>query len=216
LSETLPSVTLAKFQQDSVDALSDSLVVAAEYMIREPANRQRIAHSAGVMLLESPTGSGKTLMLGRTLEKTRGRLPERCVWFWFTPYTGLVDQTREALAAECPSLRLRALAKDRDAVTTRDGDVFVQTWQSVAKANKESLRVRRTTEDGSTLDAMLADLRDTGVHIGVVIDEAHLNFGVNARAAADFYLNALRPDFTLLATATPNDQKLAAFEAAAG
>jgi type III restriction enzyme len=34
--------------------------------------------------------------------------------------------------------------------------------------------------------------------------------------AADFYLNTLRPDFTLLATATPNDEKLKAFEAAAG
>jgi type III restriction enzyme len=76
--------------------------------------------------------------------------------------------------------------------------------------------VRRTREDGLSLDDMLVTLRESGVAIGVVIDEAHLNFGVSAGAAASFYLDVLQPDFTLLATATPNDDKLEAFERAAG
>ena len=208
--------TLAGFQREAMQALSASIRVAADYLRHDPAHRDEIARSAGVMLLESPTGSGKTLTLGRTLEAVRGRLPGRCVWFWFAPFAGLVAQTRAALAEQCPALRLRDLAADRDASAVRDGDVFVQTWASVAKVNKDSLRVRRTGEAAPSLDEMLAALRADGVHIGVVIDEAHLNFGVNARAAADFYLNTLRPDFTLLATATPNDAKLLAFEAAAG
>lgn len=49
-----------------------------------------------------------------------------------------------------------------------------------------------------------------------MIDEAHLNFGASAEAAAKFYLNTLRPDFTLLATATPHDDKLDDFEKKAG
>lgn len=208
--------TLVKYQQDAMEALAASIQVAAGYIARDPAHRDGIARSVGVMLLESPTGSGKTLTLGRTLEAVRGRLPSRCVWFWFAPFAGLVAQTREALAEQCPALRLRDLAADREAAGVRDGDVFVQTWASVAKANKESLRVRRGGESAPSLDDMLAGLRADGVHVGVVIDEAHLNFGVNARAAADFYLNTLRPDFTLLATATPNDAKLLEFERAAG
>lgn len=207
---------LVKFQRDAVDALGGSIRIAADYMVRDRAHRAEIARSTGVMLLESPTGSGKTLTLGRTLEAVRGRLPAPCVWFWFTPYTGLVTQTRTALAEQCPALRLRDLASDRDAASARDGDVFVQTWASVAKTNRESLRVRRSSEAAPSLDEMLQALRADGVHIGVVIDEAHLNFGVNARAAADFYLNTLHPDFTLLATATPNDEKLRHFEQAAG
>jgi len=206
---------LVKFQREAVEALGGSIRVAAGYIARDGAHRAEIARSAGVMLLESPTGSGKTLALGRTLEAVRGRLPARCVWFWFAPFAGLVAQTRDALAEQCPALRLRDLAADREATGVRDGDVFVQTWASVAKANRESLRVRRDGEVLS-LDRMLQALRADGIHIGVVIDEAHLNFGVNARAAADFYLNTLRPDFTLLATATPNDEKLRAFEQAAG
>ena len=207
---------LVKFQSDAVEALGGSIRVAAEYITRDGAHRAEIARSAGVMLLESPTGSGKTLTLGRTLEAVRGRLPARCVWFWFAPFAGLVAQTRDALAEQCPALRLRDLTVDRDAKGARDGDVFVQTWASVAKTNRESLRVRRASEAMPSLDEMLQALRADSVHIGVVIDEAHLNFGVNARAAADFYLNTLRPDFTLLATATPNDEKLRAFEQAAG
>jgi len=164
------------------------------------------------MLLQAPTGSGKTLMLGRTLEGLRGSLARRVVWFWFAPYAGLVAQTRDALAEQCSSLRLRDILKDRISLSARDGDVFIQTWASVAAKNKEARKVRRTTEDSLSLDDMLAELRDQGFQIGVVIDEAHLNFGVSASAAAEFYLKELQPDYTILATATPNDDKLEQFE----
>ena len=62
---------------------------------------------------------------------------------------------------------------------------------------------------------MIAELKEGGFFVGCVIDEAHLNFGTSARAAASFYVNHLAPDATLLATATPNDHKLSAFLRAA-
>lgn len=209
-------VSLAGFQQNAVDALSASLRKADEIAPEDIEARRAWARSAGVMLLESPTGSGKTLMLGRTLQAVRGGLGDRCVWFWFAPYSGLVAQTRDALAAQCPGLRLRDVTTDRLADSVRDGDVFVQTWASVAATRGDSKKVRRESESALSLDQMLAALRESGVRIGVVIDEAHLNFGAAAKAAADFYLTVLQPDFTLLATATPNDQKLIEFEKSAG
>jgi hypothetical protein len=154
-------------------------------------------------------------MLGRTLEAVRGGLSKRCVWFWFAPYTGLVQQTRDALSSQCPTLRLRDITKDRNINTVRDGDVFVQTWGAVAANDKEARKIRRDAEVMS-LDIMLAALSEEDIHVGVVIDEAHLNFGATAKAAASFYLDVLKPDFTLLATATPNDEKLLDFERAAG
>lgn len=168
------------------------------------------------MLLQAPTGSGKTLILGRTIERTIGALPTKTVWFWFAPYSGLVAQTIDALGEQCPGIRLRDIATDRVVGGLRDGDVFVQTWAAVAARNKDARLVRRSSEKTLSLDDMLAALRADGVGVGVVIDEAHLNFGATARAAADFYLDVLQPDFTLLATATPNDEKLVAFERAAG
>ena len=207
---------LADFQADAVDALGATIRRVAEHIDTRPSHRREIALKSGAMLLQAPTGSGKTLMLGRTIEAAIGKLPMKCVWFWFAPYSGLVTQTQDSIAEQCPGIRLRNLTADRAANGVRDGDVFVQTWGAVATNNKDAKKVRRTREDSLSLDAMLATLRADGVAIGVVIDEAHLNFGVSAGAAAKFYLDVLQPDFTLLATATPNDEKLVAFEKAAG
>lgn len=209
-------VSLADYQRGAVEAIIESVVTAADYQRVYPEQRQEIARRIGAVLLQSPTGSGKTLMLGRALEGLRGKLDAPCVWFWFAPFSGLIVQTREALAQQCPSLSLRDMTSDRSAEIATDGDVFLQTWSLVATNRAEGRRVRMASEVGLSIDEMLQDLRMRGVRIGVVIDEAHLNFGANAQAAASFYLNVLQPDFTLLATATPNDAKLEEFEALAG
>lgn len=216
MSDETELLALADFQIEAVSALRATVARVADHIDRRPADRREIALKSGAVLLQAPTGSGKTLMLGRAIEGLIGQLPMKVVWFWFAPYTGLVDQTSDALSEQCPRLRLRTLASDRSSVGVRDGDVFIQTWAAVAANNKDARRVRRTTEQVLSLDDMLQVLRAEGVAIGVVIDEAHLNFGVSAGAAAQFYLNVLQPDFTILATATPNDTKLEQFEAAAG
>ena len=203
---------LAAYQQGAVEGLQATIARVARHHDENPGQRRRVALADGVMLLQAPTGSGKTLMLGRTLEGLRGALSLRVVWFWFAPYAGLVAQTRDALTGQCGTLRLRDVYKDREAAGSRDGDVFIQTWAAVAARNKDARKVRRTTEDSLSLDDMLADLRGLGFQIGVVIDEAHLNFGASAAAAAEFYLDTLQPDYTILATATPNDEKLEQFE----
>ena len=215
MSEPAPLWTLAGYQQAAVAAIRDSVITADSYQHANPGLRQAVARRVGATLLQAPTGSGKTLMLGRALEAIRGKTGTPVAWFWFAPFSGLVAQTRDALTQQCPSLKLRDVTRDRSALLTGDGDVFIQTWALVATTRKDARKVRRKDETAS-LDDMLGDLRDRGVRIGVVIDEAHLNFGTTAKAAADFYLNVLRPDFTILATATPNDDKLEAFELAAG
>ena len=209
-------VALADYQRDAVIAIRDSVLAASGYQYGNPGLRQEVARSVGATLLQAPTGSGKTLILGRALEAMKGKTGAPCIWFWFAPFSGLVAQTRSALADQCASLRLRDVAKDRSALMARDGDVFVQTWALVATTRKDARKVRTRGEDAPALDDMLADLRERGVRIGVVIDEAHLNFGASAKAAASFYLEVIRPDFTLLATATPNDEKLIEFETRAG
>lgn len=209
-------LSLAPYQQKAVDAMAETLRTVSGLHDREPQHRTRISRELGVILLQAPTGSGKTLMLGRALEAVRGQLSAKTVWFWFAPYAGLVTQTRSALTAQCGALRQRDVYADREASAARDGDVFVQTWASVAVVKKESRKVRTDKEASLSVDSMIAELRERGFRIGVVIDEAHLNFGSGAAATAEFFLNVLSPDFTVLATATPNDAKLEKFERDAG
>lgn len=206
---------LAQFQADAVASMASTMRGVARDIAARPDDARTIAMKAGTILLQAPTGSGKTLMLGRALETVTGGLPEPTVWFWFAPFAGLVSQTREGLAAQCPALRLRDLTVDREALTAGDGDVFVQTWASVAASNKNSRKVRQARENALSLDAMLETLRERGFRIGVVINEAHIAFR-SATEATNFYLNVLQPDLTLLATATPNDERLEEFAKRAG
>lgn len=205
-------LSLVGFQLQAVDGLIQTIKRVAWHHAAQPDKRREIGLKAGVSLLQAPTGSGKTLMLGRVLEALRGEAVGKIVWFWFAPYSGLVVQTREALQQQCGSLRLRDVYTDRIAANSRDGDVFVQTWDVIRANNAQNRKVRRRTERSSSVEDMLADLRDSGFQIGVVIDEAHLNFGASAQASANLYLDILQPDYTILATATPNDRKLMDFE----
>ncbi len=77
------------YQQKAVDAIAETLRAVSAIHEREPQHRERISRELGVILLQSPTGSGKTLMLGRALEAVRGQLDAKTVWFWFAPTPGL-------------------------------------------------------------------------------------------------------------------------------
>lgn len=172
----------------------------------------------GCLLLEAPTGSGKTLMAGMIAESFAA--PDRdsnacIVWFWFTPFAGLVEQAKGAIKSTFVGLRVRDLQGDRKTCGTKSGDVFVTTWASVAATNRETRRVRSSGEFVLALDDLIAELRADGFRIGVVVDEAHHGFA-RAAEAVRFYRETLRPEFTLMITATPDDQDVEKFKKAAG
>jgi type III restriction enzyme len=121
----------------------------AESQLRQAgddASRTAATAFNGCLLLEAPTGSGKTLMAGMIAEQFRcagpGQQCARIVWFWFTPFAGLVEQAKGAIKSTFVGLRVRDLQGDRKTRGTKSGDVYVTTWASVAAASKETRRVR--------------------------------------------------------------------------
>ncbi len=172
-----------------------------------------VAHH-GTLLLEAPTGAGKTLIAGHLAE--RFSEIEAVVWFWFAPFKGVTGQTAAALRAELPGLRLRELSEDRNAGDSRTGDVWVTTWQTVATRVKDRRNVHKPGEQNLTVEELLAGLRERGLRVGVVVDEAHHGFfGKGAGAptqAMEFFRRALAPEYTVLVTATPDDADVARFE----
>lgn len=193
----------------------------AESQLRQAgddASRAAATAFNGCLLLEAPTGSGKTLMAGMIAEAFAA--PDRdsnarIVWFWFTPFAGLVEQAKGAIKSTFVGLRVRDLQGDRKTRGTKSGDVFVTTWASVAAASKETRRVRSGGEFVLALDDLIAELRADDFRIGVVVDEAHHGFA-RAAEAVRFYRETMRPDFTLMITATPDDQDVEKFKKAAG
>lgn len=166
----------------------------------------------GALLVEAPTGAGKTLIAGQLAE--RFSAIERVVWFWFAPFKGVTGQTTAALRADLPGLRLRELTTDRQAVDSREGDVWVTTWQTVATKVKDGRNVHRPGEQNLTVEELVASLREQGLRIGVVVDEAHHGFfgkGTETQAMR-FFKETLQPEYTVLITATPDDADIKRFE----
>ena len=156
----------------------------------------------GCLLLEAPTASGKTVMLAAAADRTSAEQP--VVWFWDAPFKGVVQQTAAALRRAAPGLRVRDPRLDRMVTGTRPGDVFVSTWAAVAARNAESRRMRADDDLQPALESPVRAVRDGGLLIGAVVDEAHHSFRPNSEAFR-FLQSVLQPDLLILASATPND-----------
>ncbi len=182
----------------------------------DETSRAAAVSQHGMLLLEAPTGAGKTLIAGHIVESFSAS--EGVVWFWFAPFKGVTGQTASALRAELPGLRLRELSEDRQAADSRSGDVFVTTWQTVATKAKDNRNVHRPGEQNQTVEELLAGLRQKKLRIGVVVDEAHHGFfgaGTETQAMR-FFRESLRPEYTILVTATPDDADINRFQLSLG
>jgi type III restriction enzyme len=131
-----------------------------------------------------------------------------------TPFAGLVEQARIAIKGQFQGLRLRDIGCDRVAHGSRSGDVFVTTWAAVA-GRKDSKRLRRDGDESVSLDHLLGQLRKHGFKIGALVDEAHHTFTAGTESLK-YYREVVQPDFTLMITATPDDQDAENFRKASG
>lgn len=208
------------YQREAVDNALEIFRYAESqfHQASDDASRAAVTAFNGCLLLEAPTGSGKTLMAGMIADKFAA--PDResnaqIVWFWFTPFAGLVEQAKGAIKSTFVGLRVRDLQGDRKTRGTNSGDVYVTTWASVAASNAATRKVRTGGEFDLSLDKLIAELRADGFRIGALVDEAHHSF-TKAAETVRFYRETLKPDFTLMITATPDDSDVEKFKKAAG
>jgi len=215
MSRTTPKT----FQQTAVDS-GVQIFTECQRLLdvagADAAGRAAAIGHHGTLLLEAPTGAGKTLIAGHLAERFSASEP--VVWFWFAPFKGVTGQTVAALRAELPGLRLRELSEDRQSADSRAGDVFVTTWQTVATKVKDRRNVHKPGEENLTVEELIAGLRQKGLRIGVVVDEAHHGFfgGGAETQAMKFFRETLQPEYTVLVTATPDDADIARFQKALG
>jgi len=163
-------------------------------------------------LLRAPTGAGKTYMISRVLEEVSSRRPT--VWLWFVPFVNLVQQTEDALAANCSGLNPVMLAKGRNQ-ETRAGMVLLSTAQGVARARNRNTGYDSDGDDDTrTLAEFVARARSQQLQIGLVVDEAHI--GLDKTTEFGKFAHWLHADYLIMATATPKDERLLEFLKEAG
>ncbi len=208
-------VSPKRCQTEAKDSVLEIFRYACKQIDETQDQQSRLAASAynGCALIQAPTGAGKTLIAGMVAEEFAKET--NIVWFWFTPFTGLVEQARISIKNDFQGLRVRDISCERVARGTRSGDVFVTTWASVAASRKDARRIRRDGDESVSLDHFLEQLRESGFKVGVLVDEAHHTFSTGTEAVK-FYREVLRPDFTLMITATPDDQDAENFRKSSG
>ena len=163
-------------------------------------------------LLRAPTGAGKTYVIGQVLTRVSER--ERVVWFWFVPFVNLVSQTLDSILAHAPALRPAQLSVGRNQ-TLQPGAVLISTAQGVARAQARNKGYDNDSDDTvRSLAATVARARVEGMRIGLIVDEAHI--GLDKGTEFGHFAHWLNPDFLLMATATPKDDRLTEFLAKAG
>lgn len=182
---------LTKFQERSVD----DLLLFAKKLLAKSALR--------TILLEAPTGSGKTVMTSVWLERLATELGG-LAFVWLAP-NKLHDQSlkrMQAASEHLPSLTFIEPASLGRSLAA--GEVLFLNWDSVNKKGN-LLRKADGHEQGLTLDAVLTATREEGKKIVLVVDESHVH--VSAEAAQEVIHEIIRPDLTLEISATPNIQR---------
>jgi Type III restriction enzyme, res subunit len=207
-----------EFQQNHINALVNrfkELQTTYDSLGSKPDALEltKVRQNGACVLLQAPTGIGKTLMACELLSRFSSN--ERMLWFWFAPFTGVLSQARSSLANQAPNLNLLRVESDRSPEKLTDGSIFVLSWQTVAARSRDSRLARQDADSGWALDELIEQAREQGLRIGVVVDEAHHGF-VRAAEAGRFFSQVLKPDYVLLMTATPSDSDAAQFATQTG
>lgn len=199
---------------DFVAAQSDKLEpLGFQKEIIENLAATLLAHPSPPVLLRSPTGSGKTFMLVRALSKVSEA--QDTVWLWFVPFVNLVQQTEDAILSNTDgNLFPIMLSRGRNQEPTK-GMVLLSTAAGVASAKDRKTGYSGGADDNQrALNEFVVLARARKLKIGLVVDEAHIGLKTGTEFGA-FTLWA-KPDYLVMASATPKDKVLDEFIAQAG
>ena len=144
------------------------------------------------LILQSPTGSGKTVLVSKFIDDYLDENPDT-VFFWFCPGAGsLQDQSRNVFESLVTGVNTGDVY-DFISDYSPAGSVYFVNWD---KINKSTNVVLQEGEEKNLLDKII-ECRTKLIEFFMVVDEEHLN-----KAASDLYENTLKPIHVLRISAT--------------
>ncbi len=192
----MPNFKLREYQFQRVAA--NEIVAAAKKLLRrtQPA----------AILLDAPTGAGKTVTTANAIAKLVEEFPEPLAFIWIAPNT-LQEQSLQRLQtlfAENKTLSCVEAAGLAGA-ELEDRSILFLNWSSVNKSNnvlrKDKVGEEKGSETGRTLQQLLDATRTAGRRIVLIVDESHRD--INGGQAQLVVQNIIVPDLTLEISATP-------------
>lgn len=162
------------------------------------------------ILLEAPTGSGKTVMMASLIERIVEELPmqpglkDNVAFIWFAPNTLHIQsfQSLQKLYSDANKLNCIDLSNLSGNPILNNKDLLFVNWSAVDKVKN---LWRRDNESNTNLETLIENTKAEGTQIILVIDEAHLSAFSGAQAIA--VRNLIQANVEVLVTATPTFQR---------
>lgn len=175
---------LKDFQQKAVDFLMGSATKSSQ------------------IIMKSPTGSGKTIILIRFIETYLADFPDT-VFCWFTVGKGdLEEQSKEKMERFSPTLRTANLADILNGGFEPSTSYFIN-WETITKKGNIALK----DSERKNLKQHIADAHRRNQKFIVIIDEEHQNDTAKARDI----IETLNADVEIRVSATPLPNSRATF-----
>lgn len=171
------NITLMQFQLKAIKELLNSM---------EDPGRD--------IILKSPTGSGKTIILTHFMDEYMQGHP-KTVFIWLTPGTGnLEEQSKAKMDKYIHNSHTKLLSDIMTSGFAEDDACFIN-WEKLNKKSNNALKDSERTNFYEWIDKAF----DEGLSFKVIIDESHQNF----TDRADTIVQLFRADKIIRCSATP-------------
>lgn len=175
-------IELKEFQQRCVDEILENTIENVEL---------------SKLILKSPTGSGKTIILVAYIEKYLAYSPNT-IFCWFTPGKGeLEEQSKEKMEKYSPNLKTGMIF---DILNNgfEEGTTYFINWEMVN--DKTNIALKET--ERKNLYNQIAEAHRQKKNIILIIDEEHQN----NTAKSNEIINSLSPKYEIRISATPSNK----------
>jgi len=156
----------------------------------------------GTIVLKAPTGSGKTYMISQAMTKIVKQQKNKATYcFIWLSVNSLHEQSRRSLNQYFEDEKLlECIITDeiKNNVIEENEIVFIN-WESLIKENNV---FRMENENDWNLQSVVANTKDEGREIILIIDESHRTAKADK---AKCVINEIQPKLTIEMTATPSN-----------
>lgn len=160
------------------------------------------SQEGGVVIFQSPTGSGKTLMVSELLKKlVKDRKDDRKFSFIWISVRMLHEQSKEKLEKYYEDDRLLQCSyfEDLEDKKIAENEILFINWHSI---NKKDINIYvRENEQDNNLNTIVQNTKEDGRDILLVIDESHHTAGSQKSKEL---VEIILPKVTLEVSATPH------------
>lgn len=183
-------IALRDYQRRAVDDLKSKV----ENVLR--------SHENGVVIFQSPTGSGKTVMVSELLkELVKSRKDNKKFSFVWVSVRMLHEQSKEKLEKYYEDDRLLQCSYFEDLEDRKidENEILFINWHSI---NKKDVNIYvRENEQDNNLNSIIANTKEDGREIILIIDESHHTASSDKSKEL---IEVIGPKVTIEVSATPH------------